>query len=63
MESNKKYSKEHIYKTEKKHKDFKINLRVTKGEMVVGGGINWEDGINIYILSVCKIDNKQGPTV
>ena len=46
-------TKELVYKIETNSQISKIKLRVTKGEKV-GGGILWEDGINIHILIYIK---------
>ena len=43
--------------------DIENKLTVTKGEMVMKGGINYEFGISIYTLLYIKTDNQQGPIV
>ena len=55
----KKIQNELIYKREIHSQPYKTNLWLLKGK---GGEINWEFGINRYIL-LYKIDKQQGPNV
>ena len=55
VESNKNNTKELAYKTNKLT-DFEIELKVIK-EKTMGEGINWEDGVNAYMLPYIKLDN------
>ena len=53
MESNKIDTKEFLHRTET-NTDFKIILRVTQRGTHSRGGINWEEGINTYVLLYTK---------
>ena len=58
MESNKNYTKELICNNRNRPKVFKTKLIVTKGKRL-GGRMDWEVGIDIYILPYTKfIGNK-----
>lgn len=49
MEANKRLYKGTCSQNRNRHRDFKTRLTVTKGE-TLGGGMDWEVGIDIYIL-------------
>ena len=53
MESNEHDPKELIHKTDTDSRVLKPNLGLSKGNCG-GGGLNWEVGINIYMLPYIK---------
>ena len=60
MESKKNDTNKLIWKTETDSQTQEQIYDYQGGK--VGGGINWEFGINIWTL-LHKIDNQQGPTI